>query len=187
MSGMLSPLFLLGSVVSLQFISGLLLSHRKDFIWVVILSIMSFDISFVIAKYIALDWIRAFRINFFPLVDRYILLQFFIVFACVQRMVFHWIPRLFSFSTYAPNICIDSQSPIILIFGSIVLPLAWSVAHVQTTSSLYFFVLMDRISDFFSLNLAVKTSQKSFMVLSSDLMSYVIVLIHVYHSIICKY
>ena len=70
MSGRPSPPFSLGCVASIQFISGLLFSHVKDFICLIILWAMLFGISFAIARYKALDWIRAFRISSFSFNDR---------------------------------------------------------------------------------------------------------------------
>ena len=56
-SGRLSSPLFLGSIVSVQFISGLLPSYIKDFIQLVILLAISFSISFAVARYTTLDQI----------------------------------------------------------------------------------------------------------------------------------
>ena len=159
-SGRSSSPLLLGSVVSFQFISGFLPSHIKDFIWLVILWTTSLGISFAVVRYIALDWIKAFRTSSFPLVNRFILAQLLSTLFCVLRIPAHCILVLFSFPTYAPSIYRDSLSFTILIKSSILSLMSPFDILISIIWSLYFFVAIGRTSDFSSLNLAVDASQK---------------------------
>ena len=50
---------------------------------------MLFGISFAVARYNALDWIRAFKINSLPFDDRLVFDHFFSILDCLLRIVSH--------------------------------------------------------------------------------------------------
>ena len=115
MSSRPSPLFSLGCVTSIQFISGLLSSHMKDFICLVILWTMFFGILLAVARYNVLDWIRAFKISSLPFDDRLVFAHFFSILSCLLRIVFYCMLVSLSFSICVPRILSESLSSMILI------------------------------------------------------------------------
>jgi len=115
MSGRPSPLFSLGCVTSVQFINGLLSSHMKDFICLVILWTMFFGISFAVARYNALDWIRAFRISSLSFDNKLVFDYFFSILDCLLRIFSHCTLISLSFPICAPRVLSESLSSMILI------------------------------------------------------------------------